>query len=152
MCAKDIDVPAGKIVYTHMLNRRGGIEVDLTVNRMTENCFLLITSATSASRDRNWIQRQIASTDNAILTDVTSSYSVLSIQGPKSREILSEVTTADMSHEAFPFATSKEIEVGYAMALANRLTFIGEVGWELLIASDFVQDIFDRLNGGDLSA
>ena len=145
MCAKDIDVAAGKIVYTHMLNRRGGIEVDLTVNRMTEDCFLLITSATSASRDRNWIQRQILSSDNAILTDVTSSHSVLSIQGPKSREILSEVTTADLSHEAFPFATSQEIEVGYAMALANRLTFIGEVGWELLIPTDFVQDIFDRI-------
>ncbi len=145
LCAKDIDVPRGRIVYTHMLNARGGIEVDLTVNRLNEDCFMLITSATSCDRDRAWIQRHIDASSQAWLTDISSCYTVLSIQGPNSRDILSKVSNADFSSEAFPFSTSREIELGLGTAIANRLTFIGEDGWELLIATEFAQDLFDRL-------
>ena len=145
LCAHDVDVPCGRIVYTQMLNERGGIEVDLTVNRLAEREFLLITSATSAAQDRAWIRKHIAWTDDVVLTDVTQNYAVLSIQGPKSRDILASVSTAKLGHADFSFATSREIELGYGMAIANRLTFIGEVGWELLIASEFAQDIFDRI-------
>lgn len=144
-CAKNVDVPNGKIVYTMMLNDRGGIEVDLTVNRLREDCFLLITSATSASRDLAWMQQQIVRFDDAVLTDVTHCYTVLSIQGPTSREMLSMISNADFGCEAFPFATSKTIEIGLGEALANRLTFIGELGFELLIATEFAQDICDRI-------
>ena len=145
LCAHDVDVPCGRIVYTQMLNERGGIEVDLTVNRLAEREFLLITSATSAAQDQAWIRKHIGWSDDAVLTDVTQNYTVLSIQGPKSRDILANVSTAKLGHADFPFATSREIELGYGMAIANRLTFIGEVGWELLIASEFAQDIFDRI-------
>ncbi len=146
-CARNVDVPCGKIVYTMMLNQRGGIEVDLTVNRLREDCFMLITSATSASRDYAWMQRQATQFSDVVLTDVTSCYTVLSIQGPKSREILSAVSTANFSREAFPFATSKAVEIGLGEAVVNRLTFIGELGFELLIATEFAQDLFDRLMG-----
>ena len=128
-----------------MLNERGGIAVDLTVNRLAEREFLLVTSATSAAQDQTWIRKPIAWSDDVVLTDVTQNYAVLSIQGPKSRDVLEKVSTAKLSRADFPFATSREIELGYGMAIANRLTFIGEVGWELLIASEFAQDIFDRI-------
>ena len=145
LCAHNVDVPCGRIVYTQMLNERGGIEVDLTVNRLSEREFLLITSATSAAQDDVWIRKNLARPDDVVLTDVTRSYAVLSIQGPKSREILQEVSPARFDNVNFPFAASQEIELGYGMAIANRLTFIAELGWELLIASEFAQDIFDRI-------
>ena len=119
---------AARIVYTQMLNERGGIEVDLTVNRLAEREFLLITSATSAAQDQAWIRKHIAGPDDVVLTDVTKYYAVLSIQGPKSRDILANVSTAKLGYADFPFATSREIELGYGMAIANRLTFIGEGG------------------------
>ena len=145
ICSGKIDVEMGRIVYTHMLNSRGGIEVDLTVNRLDEDRFMIVSSATSQPRDHAWVAKNIATNSRATLTDVTSCYTVLSIQGPNSRDVLSSVSNADFSNEAFPLATSKTIEVGYAHAIANRLTFIGELGWELYIESEFAQDIFDRI-------
>ena len=145
MCAADIDVPVGRIVYTHMLNGQGGIETDITVNRLDENRFFIVSSATSHPRDRNWISRHLAEFEDVVLTDITSNYTVLSIQGPASRTILSKVTSADMSNEAFAFSTSQKIELGFAHAIANRLTFIGEPGWELFIETDCAQHIFDTI-------
>ena len=142
LCAGDIDVPAGKLVYTHMLNNRGGIETDITVNRLSEDCFLIISSATVHPRDKAWIESHLGDA-HVVLTDVTSSYAVLSLQGPVSREILSSVSSADFSNENFPFATSREIDVGYANVLANRLTYVGELGWELHIPTEFAQHVFD---------
>jgi 4-methylaminobutanoate oxidase (formaldehyde-forming) len=145
MCAGDVDVPAGKLVYTHMLNRRGGIETDITVDRLAEDRYLIVSSATTQSRDLAWIVKHLDRDVHVTATDVTSAYSVLSVQGPKSRDLLARVTDADLSNEAFPFLTSKEIDIGYARAIAKRLTFIGELGWELHIPSEFVQDVFDLL-------
>ena len=144
LCAGDIDVPIGKLVYTHMLNDRGGIETDITVNRLSENCFLIISSATVHPRDRAWIKSHQGE-GLITLTDVTSRYAVLSLQGPVSRDILSNVSTADLSNDNFPFATSREIEVGYANVLANRLTYVGELGWELHIPTEFAQHVFEVL-------
>ena len=145
LCAGNIDVPVGKLVYTHMLNSRGGIETDITVNRLAENRFLIISSATVHPRDKAWIERHIGSDENVTLTDVTSAYTVLSLQGPKSRDILSQLTDAELSNEAFPFATSQEIDVGYARIIANRLTYVGELGWELHIPTEFAQNVFDAV-------
>ncbi|MBT3926291.1 MAG: FAD-dependent oxidoreductase, partial [Rhodospirillaceae bacterium] len=145
LCAGNIDVPIGKLVYTHMLNSRGGIETDITVNRLGENRYLIISSATIHPRDKAWIERQIGGDENVTLTDVTSGYAVLSLQGPKSRKILSEVTDADLSNEAFPFATSQEIDLGYARIIANRLTYVGELGWEFHIPTEFAQGVFDAV-------
>lgn len=145
LCAGNIDVPIGKLVYTHMLNNRGGIETDITVNRLAENRYLIISSATIHPRDKAWIERHITGDENVTLTDVTSAYTVLSLQGPRSREILSRVTDAELSNEAFPFATSQEIDLGYGRAIANRLTYVGELGWELHIPTEFAQGAFDAV-------
>ncbi|MER9052296.1 FAD-dependent oxidoreductase [Mesorhizobium sp. M0923] len=147
LCAGNVDVPVGKLVYTHMLNEKGGIETDITVNRLKEAEFLIISSATVHPRDKAWITRHITDDCNVTLTDVTSAYAVLSLQGPKSRDILAKVTDADLSNETFPFATSKEIDVGYARVIANRLTYIGELGWELHVPSEMAQHVFDVLWG-----
>ena len=145
LCAGNIDVPIGKLVYTQMLNNRGGIETDITVNRLAENRFLIISSATVHPRDKAWIERHITGDENVTLTDVTSAYTVLSLQGPRSREILSRVTDAALDNAAFPFATSQEIDLGYGRAIANRLTYVGELGWELHIPTEFAQGAFDAV-------
>lgn len=149
LCAGDIEIPLGKLVYTHMLNHRGGIETDVTVNRIAEDRYLIISSATTHPRDKAWIERHITGGQNVTLTDVTSGYTVLSLQGPRSRDILSRLTDAELSNKAFPFATSQEIDLGYARVIANRLTYVGELGWELLIPTEFAQGVFDRvMNAG----
>ena len=145
LCANDVDVEPGRVVYTHMLNRRGGIEVDVTVNRLADDEYMVVSSAACLPRDRAWVQRHIAPGELVVSTDVTSGWAVLSIQGPHSREFLQGLTGTDLSNEAFPFAASREIDLGYARVLANRLTFVGELGWELYIPSEFAPDIYDLL-------
>ncbi len=147
MCAGDINVPVGKLVYTHMLNNRGGIETDITVNRLSETQFLVISSATIQPRDKSWIERHLDAERHVFLSDVTSNYAVLSLQGPRSRDLLCTVSDADFSNEAFPFATSREIDIGYARVIANRLTYVGELGWELHIPCEFAQHVCDVLLG-----
>jgi 4-methylaminobutanoate oxidase (formaldehyde-forming) len=124
-----------------MLNGRGGIETDITVNRLREDAYIVISSATTHARDRNWIEKNLSETYRTTLTDVTSAYAVLSIQGPKSRQLLGKVTDADLANDAFPFATSREIDIGYARVIANRLTFVGELGWELHIPTEFAPEV-----------
>ena len=145
LCSNEIDVPVGRVVYTHMLNERGGIETDVTVNRLAEDRYMIVSSAIFQPRDKAWIERHIDPDEHVFLTDVTSGWGVLSIQGPRSRELLQQVTNADMSNEAFPFATSQEIDLGFGRAVANRLTFVGELGWELYIPSEFLQDAYDLI-------
>ncbi len=145
LCAGNVDVPLGKLVYTHMLNDKGGIETDITINRLNKTEFLIISSATVHPRDKNWITQHITEDLNVTYTDITSAYAVLSIQGPKSRDILSKVTTADLSNDSFPFATSQDIDIAYARVIANRLTYIGELGWELHIPTEFTQGVFDLI-------
>lgn len=145
LCANDVDVEPGRIVYTHMLNRRGGIEVDVTVNRLAEDRYMVVSSAAFLPRDGAWIESHVAPTENVFVTDVTSAWSVVSIQGPRSRDFLQGLTDTDLSNGAFPFAASREIDLGYGRVLANRLTFVGELGWELYIPTEFAPDIYDRL-------
>ena len=144
-CSSNVDVPIGKIIYTHMLNHRGGIETDITINRRSETEFLIISSATMQPRDFNWIKKSIKKNEKVFISDVTSSYNVLSLQGPKSRNILTKLTTVDLSNNGFPFATSQEIEIGYTKVIANRLTYIGELGWEFFIPTEYALDVFDNL-------
>src|SRR5690606_25995512 len=145
LCANDVDVEPGRIVYTHMLNRRGGIEVDVTVNRLSEDRFMVVSSAVFQPRERAWIERHIAPDEHVFLTDVAAGWSVLAVQGPRSRALLQTLTDADLSNEVFPFASSRWIDLGFGRVLANRLTFVGELGWELYIPSEMVQDIYDRI-------
>ena len=142
LCANDVDVAAGRIVYTQMLNRRGGIECDVTVTRLTADAYLVITIAAAATHDADWIRRGIGDA-RVTLTDVTSAFTVLGVMGPRSREILSRLTNADLSNATFPFGTTREIEVGYATVRATRITYVGELGWELHVPTEFAMGVYD---------
>ena len=145
ICANNVAVSPGTVVYTAMLNGRGGIEADLTVTRVTENRYLIITSGSSANRDFKWIDHHIPSEAHVVLTDVTSGWAVLGIMGPRSRELLSRLTDTDLSNHAFPFMTSREIEIGYAVIRATRITYVGELGWELYIPTEFATGVYDSI-------
>ena len=141
----------GSLVYTAMLNERGGIVSDLTVNRISEDAYMIVTSAGSVTRDYTWMRRHIPDDARATLTDVSSSYAVLSVMGPRSRDLLSRLTDADLSNEAFPFLTSKEIYLGYAPVRASRITYVGELGWELYVPSEYTCNVHDSIveEGGE---
>lgn len=145
VCANEVDVDPGRTVYTQWLNERGGIEADLTVTRVEADEFLIVTSATSQVRDFHWLKSHILGDAHAHLTDLTSAQAVISIMGPKARDLLASLTDADVSNEAFPFGTSQLINIAYATVRATRLTYVGELGWELYIPVDFVQGVYDEI-------
>ncbi len=144
ICANDIDVPVGRLVYTQWLNNRGGIEADVTVCRLAEHEYQVVTPAASQTRDFHYLRRLLRS-HAATVTDVSSGYAVLSVMGPNSRHLLNDVSPADLSNEAFPFGTFQDIEVGYATVRAMRVTYVGELGWELHIPAEFALHIYDTL-------
>jgi glycine cleavage system T protein len=143
ICANDVDVPVGRIVYTQWLNVRGGIEADLTVTREAEDSYLIVTSCATQTRDLLWLSRSIAEDARAVAVDVSPAYAVLGLMGPKSRELLGKLTDADLSTAAFPFGTSRVIDLGYARVRASRITYVGELGYELYIPSEFAQSVYD---------
>ncbi len=145
VCANDVAVPVGRVVYTQWLNERGGIEADVTVTRVAEDGFLVVTGAESQMRDLNWLRRHVPPGSRTAVTDVTSAYAVLGVMGPKARELLSRVTSADLANEAFPFASSREIDIGYATVRATRITYVGELGWELYVLAEFADGVYDAL-------
>ncbi|GMQ90359.1 MAG: FAD-dependent oxidoreductase [Gammaproteobacteria bacterium] len=145
VCANDVSVPVGTLVYTQWLNERGGIEADLTVTRLQEDCFLIITSVSSQTRDFFWLKHHIPDGAHAVLTDVTSGLAVLGVMGPRSRDLLARVTDADFSNEAFPFSTSQEIDLAYAKVRASRISYVGELGWELYIPTEFALSVYDAI-------
>ena len=146
ICAAEIDVEIGRSVYTGLLNERGGYESDLTVLRLAVDRFLLVTGSAQAVHDADWIGRNIPADAHAALTDVTSAYAVLALMGPKSRDILARLTSADLSNEGFPFATIREIDIGYATVYANRMTYVGELGWELIVPTEFAVGVYEALH------
>jgi 4-methylaminobutanoate oxidase (formaldehyde-forming) len=147
ICANDVAVAPGRIVYTPWLNERGGIEADLTVTRLAEGAYLVVTGAASQSRDLRWLKRHVADDAHACVTDVTSAFAVLGLMGPESRALLAALTPADLSNDAFPFGTSREIELGYALVRAKRISYAGELGFELYIPTEFAAPVFDALAG-----
>jgi len=143
ICANDVDVPLGKVVYTQWLNERGGIEADLTVTREAEDAYLIVSSCATQTRDFSWLCRSIPNEARAVALDVSSAYAVLGLMGPLSRELLATLTDADLSTAAFPFATSQVIDLGYARVRASRITYVGELGYELYIPTEFAQSVYD---------
>ena len=141
----DVDVEPGTSVYTTWLNDRGGIEADLTVNRLDEERFLVVTAFSTQVKDANWIARHTPDGARMTVTDVTSGYAVLGVFGPKARDIVAPLTDADLSNEAFPFGTLQEIDLAYARAIAVRRTYMGELGWELYVPTEFALGAFDAL-------
>lgn len=145
ICANDIDVPTGGVVYTQWLNERGGIEADLTVTRLSETSFLIVTGSTSQTRDFAWLRRHLPDDEHVFAVDVTSGLPMLSLMGPRSRALLENLTGEELSNDAFPFGTSRELEIGYARLRASRITYVGELGWELYIPAEFALGVFDRI-------
>ncbi|HET7755927.1 MAG TPA: FAD-dependent oxidoreductase, partial [Steroidobacteraceae bacterium] len=143
--ANDVDVPVGRIVYTQWLNERGGIEADLTVTREAEDSYLIVTACATQTRAFGWLSRSIPPDAHALGVDVSSAYAVLGLMGPRSRELLAGLTDADLSTAAFPFGTSRIIDLGYARVRASRITYVGELGYELYIPSEFAQSVYDLL-------
>jgi sarcosine dehydrogenase len=152
LCANDVAGAPGRMVYTAILNARGGYESDLTVTRLAPDRFLIVTGSAQTTRDADWIARHIRPDEYAVLTDIGSAYAVISIMGPGARDLLARVTAADLSDAAFPFATMRAIDLGYARVLAGRITYVGELGWELYAPSEFALSAYDRLwdAGADL--
>jgi heterotetrameric sarcosine oxidase gamma subunit len=145
LCTADVDVEIGRAVYTGVLNPRGTYEADVTVTRLADDEFFLVTSAGSAIRDRDWITRHASPGSHVSVVDVTSAYAVYGVMGPRSRQLLEKLSAADFSNDAFPFSTSRQIDLGYATVRATRITYVGELGWELYVPAEFAVGVFELL-------
>ncbi len=142
ICGNDVAVEPGTIVYTQWLNERAGIEADLTVTRLTEDSYLIVTGGAGQIRDFNWLTRHIADDAHCLATDVTSGLAVLGVQGPNARALLQSITSADLSNAGFAFGQSCEIEMAYGYVRASRITYMGELGWELYMPTEFATGIY----------
>ena len=143
VCAADVDVPVGRCVYTPFLNTRGTYEADLTVTRTGADSFLLVSSSATTVRDLDWLERHGVPAE-----DVTEDYAVLGVMGPRSRALLSALSEDDWSDEGFPFATSREVDVAGVRVRATRMTYVGELGWELLVPVDGAVAVYDAVRAG----
>ena len=153
LCTADVAVPVGRAVYTGMLNERGGYEADVTVTRLAHDRYLLVTSSASVrARPGRGSSATPAADEHVAVVDVSSAYAVFGVMGPRSRELLQRLTRADLSDAAFPFATSREIDLGYATVRATRITYVGELGWELYVPTEFAVGVYEALfeAGADL--
>jgi 4-methylaminobutanoate oxidase (formaldehyde-forming) len=150
--ANDVDVAVGRVVYTQWLNHAGGIEADLTVTRLAEERYLVVASDLIHRRIAPWIERHAPEGAHVAVTDVTAGTTLMTVQGPRSRELLARLTSANLSNDAFPYMTAREIDLHYARVLAMRVTYVGELGWELHVPADQALTVYDALMeaGGDL--
>jgi heterotetrameric sarcosine oxidase gamma subunit len=145
VCTADVDVEPGRLVYTQWCNERGCVEADVTVTRLAEDRFMVVTTGTQTLRDQDWLAKHVDPAAHVTVADVTSGEAVIGIMGPRSRELLQSMSDADLSNEAFPFATAREIDLGYAFARAARITYVGELGWELYVPAEFATHVYDAI-------
>jgi len=145
MCSNDIDKPVGAVVYTSMLNERGGIECDFTVTRLVEDRFLIVTGTAFGVHDLNWIRLHTPDDDSVAVEDATSRYGCLGLWGPKARAILQSVTRDDVSNAGFPYMAARRITVGGVPAIAMRVTYVGELGWEFYFGMEYGLKLWDTL-------
>jgi 4-methylaminobutanoate oxidase (formaldehyde-forming) len=143
--ANDVDGPLGMITYTQWLNEGGTLEADLTVTKLADDDFWVVASDTAHRHVLTWMRRHTAADAHAWVTDVTGGYAQINVQGPRSRELLAKVTTADLSNDAFPFRAAREIDIGFARALCVRITYLGELGYELYVPTEQATHVYDRL-------
>ena len=141
----NVDVTAGKMVYTHWLNDRGGIEADLTVTRLAENEFWVVSGAAQTIKDLHWLKSHIGDDEFCCVSDITNTWAVMGVMGPDSRVLLQETLNHDMSTEQFPFGSFQAVELGSSRAYAARVSYVGELGWELYIPVDQARHGFDYL-------
>ncbi|GAA0310541.1 GcvT family protein [Rhodovulum strictum] len=151
LCANRIDVDPGRIVYTQMLNAAGGIESDLTVTRLAETAFLLVVPGATVQRDLAWLRAHLDGAA-AVIVDVSAAEAVIPVMGPRSRALLQRVSPDDFSNAGFPFGTAREIEIGLGLARAQRISYVGELGWELYVSTEQAAHVFEELEaaGADL--
>ena len=145
VCGGDMSVPVGKIVYTQFLNARGGIEADVTVTRLSQTAYLVVTPAATRLADQTWLRRHQGDL-NVVITDMTTSEGVLAVMGPDSRALLQAVSPNDFSNEVNPFGTAQEIEIGMGLARVHRVTYVGELGWEIYVSTDMAAHVFETLH------
>jgi glycine cleavage system aminomethyltransferase T len=145
LCANNLNIPIGGSAYTGLLNQRGNFESDLTVSRIGDDRFLIVTGTAQATRDVDSIRCSLLEGKQVHLTDVTSAYAVLAVMGPRSRELLSTITRAPLDNAAFPFGAVREIGIGPAAVIAARRTYVGELGWELYVPVELAAGVYDTL-------
>jgi 4-methylaminobutanoate oxidase (formaldehyde-forming) len=145
VCANQIDIPIGNLVYTQALNKRGGIECDFTVTRLGEDRFFIVTGTAFGQHDMSWLSLQMPDDGSVTIEDVGSNYACIGMWGPKARKILEKVTTDDVSNAGFPYMTSKRINVGDVPVLASRVTYVGELGWEFYCPMEYGLRLWDTL-------
>jgi 4-methylaminobutanoate oxidase (formaldehyde-forming) len=145
LCGANMSVPAGKIVYTQMLNTHGGIEADVTVTRLSETTYLMVTPAATRLADETRLRRHLGN-DRVTITDMTAAEGVLAVMGPNARKLLQMVSPNDFSNETNPFGTAQEIELGMGLARAHRVSYVGELGWEIYVSADMAAHAFETLH------
>jgi 4-methylaminobutanoate oxidase (formaldehyde-forming) len=145
LCTADVDVPVGRAVYTAMLNSRGTYEADLTVTRTSATDYLLVSSAATTVRDLDWIRRHVPPGARVGVVDVTGSYAVFGVMGPRSRELLERLSPERFDDLSFPFGTSREVVVGTVLVRATRITYVGELGWELYVPTELARTVYEDL-------
>jgi 4-methylaminobutanoate oxidase (formaldehyde-forming) len=144
LCSAQMDVPVGRIVYTMMLNARGGIEADLTVTRLSETAYLLVVPGATLTRNLAWLRAHLGDAV-AVVTDVSAGEAVLCLMGPGAREVMGRVSPQDFSNAAHPFGQAREIEIGMGLARAHRVSYVGELGWEIYVPTDQAAHVFETL-------
>lgn len=144
ICGNDVDVPVGKITYTQFLNHRGGIEADVTVTRLGETSYIVVTPAATVQRELHWMRKHQGDF-SVVVMDSTSSEGVLAIMGPNARRLLEKVSSHDWSNDNHPFGQAHEIEIGMGLARAHRVTYVGELGWEIYMATDMAAHVFETI-------
>ena len=145
LCANDVDRPVGSITYTQMLNQRGGIECDFTVTRLAEELFLIVTGTAFGNHDLGWLRRHLPDEGTVRLRDVTSARTCLGLWGPLARDILQPLSDDDLSNAAFPYLTAREVTIGHVPVLALRVTYVGELGWELYAPTEYGRGLWRTL-------
>ncbi|MBL8788405.1 MAG: aminomethyltransferase family protein, partial [Deltaproteobacteria bacterium] len=143
--ANRVDGKVGEIVYTQWLDEDGKLQADVTITKLAEDRFFLVATDTAHRHVETWLDKYTPADAHCFVSDVTGAYAQLNVQGPKSRELMQRVTTADLSNAAFPFRASQEIDVGYARVQMNRITYLGELGYELLIPAEQAVHVYDRV-------
>ena len=145
LCGNDVSRPPGSVTYTQMLNARGGIECDFTVTRLEQHRYRIVTGTAFGNHDMAWVRKHLPADGSAQVSDVTSAYACFGIWGPRAREVLAPLTRSDLSNEAFRYMTAQEISIGSVPCLAVRVTYVGELGWELYCPSEYGQALWDSL-------
>ncbi len=149
LCSNDIDKPVNQIVYTQWLNERGGIEADVTVTRIADDEFMIVSSCANENRDFHWLQKQIGihndSSSDCFITNDSSGTAIFGLMGPLSRSLLQSLTTTPVDNESLPFYKSQELAIGYARVRVNRLSYVGELGYELYMPVEFAQHVYEKI-------